>query len=244
MQGLPYAYYETGSITALPDFSVLTPVKAGVTGTLGLGEAARANNIALRFWGYISIPVDGAYTFFMTIDDEAALDIDGAEVLRTRWTDGLDSATKSLTAGMHPILLEYYQGGGGIGLDVKWRTPSNGNAAAIPSTVFFYRPGDLTTGNHSRARLAKAASRLLRVNVGGGLLTLAVPISWNPAQGLHVDLFDLRGRMVLSTALTGGTTGALRPADGRAAATTLSGNYVVRLCRGDATVVAIADIVR
>jgi hypothetical protein len=158
--GLHYAYY-AGAFSALPNFSTLTPTSEGITDNFNLSVAPRTQNIALRFTGYIRIPSDGQYTFFMTIDDEASLQIDGSEILRANWTQGERSVTRTLTAGMHPITLEFYQGSGGVGIDVKWQTPG-GAKETIPSAVLFLDNG------------ATAVPRFVAARAGGTDMPAAI----------------------------------------------------------------------
>lgn len=70
--GLNYDYYE-GIWDAIPDFEQLTPVQTGVTENLTLAARRRDLHFGLRFSGYVTLPVTGDYTFYLTADDGAQM---------------------------------------------------------------------------------------------------------------------------------------------------------------------------
>jgi len=122
--GLAYAYYE-GTWDRLPDFAKLTPTATGTASGLDLGVRKRDDNFALRFTGYVEVPADGIYTFYLSSDDGSRLLI-GAEVVVDN--DGLHAAMELpgqvlLKAGRHPITVEYFQAGGERRLDVSYEGP-------------------------------------------------------------------------------------------------------------------------
>ncbi|HTQ51673.1 MAG TPA: PA14 domain-containing protein, partial [Candidatus Acidoferrales bacterium] len=66
--GLNYACYPaTGEV--LPDFNQLTALKTGVVSNFDLSVLVQTNNIGLEFNGYLQVPQDGLYTFYLTSDD-------------------------------------------------------------------------------------------------------------------------------------------------------------------------------
>lgn len=70
--GLDYRCYE-GLWAYLPDFSLYTPVKAGIATNFDLAVRTRNEQVGLEFSGFINIPRDGAYTFYLGSDDGARL---------------------------------------------------------------------------------------------------------------------------------------------------------------------------
>jgi signal transduction histidine kinase len=75
VNGLDYACYEaTGEV--LPDFSALTPVKTGSVTHFDLSVIFRKELVGLEFSGFIQVPRDGPYTFYLTSDDGSKLFID------------------------------------------------------------------------------------------------------------------------------------------------------------------------
>lgn len=70
--GLDYRCYE-GHWSWLPDFSKYHPVRAGVVTNFELGVCTRKENVGLEFSGFITVPREGAYTFYVESDDGARL---------------------------------------------------------------------------------------------------------------------------------------------------------------------------
>jgi signal transduction histidine kinase/uncharacterized protein YdeI (BOF family) len=67
-QGLNYACYLVEG-EALPDFSQLTTLRNGVVSNFDLGVIVQPEHVGLEFNGYLQIPRDGLYTFYLTSDD-------------------------------------------------------------------------------------------------------------------------------------------------------------------------------
>lgn len=121
--GLQWAAYP-GTFKNLPDFSALTPADSGVCPEPSLG-VTREGTFALLFTGYVEVPRDGVYTFYVTSDDGAKLYIDQDLVVAN---DGLHAPTErdgqvALKAGKHLLRLEYFQGGGAASLEVALAGP-------------------------------------------------------------------------------------------------------------------------
>ena len=70
--GLDFRAYN-GYWEFLPDFAELTPVASGMATNLSLAYAARQENTALVFNGFIKIRQGGVYTFYLTSDDGSRL---------------------------------------------------------------------------------------------------------------------------------------------------------------------------
>jgi signal transduction histidine kinase len=97
--GLDYRYYE-GTWTNLPNFAELTPVKTGTTTTLDLSLRNRDNEFALEFRGFVEIPRDGEYTFYLKSDDGSRLSIQDEDIARVRTLGpGTWPAPRLLTPG-------------------------------------------------------------------------------------------------------------------------------------------------
>ena len=77
--GLDYACYEVDG-EALPDFGQLTALKTGAVSNFDLdvmrGVMSRNEHVGLQFAGYLQIPRDGLYTFYLTSDDGSQLFVD------------------------------------------------------------------------------------------------------------------------------------------------------------------------
>ncbi|ARK09617.1 PA14 domain-containing protein [Fibrella sp. ES10-3-2-2] len=122
--GLNFGYYE-GSWNVLPNFSALTPIKAGNNAVPDLSVRLKDEGYGLLYSGYITVPTDGVYTFYTNSDDGSKLligntvvvDNDGSHAEQERW------GTIGLKAGTHAISIPYYQGGGGQALTVSYSGP-------------------------------------------------------------------------------------------------------------------------
>ncbi|MFN8254318.1 MAG: PA14 domain-containing protein [Bacteroidales bacterium] len=84
------------------------------------------NNYSLRYTGSVSVPVSGNYRFYMVSDDGVKLWVDNKLVI-SNWNDHAsttDSVSIDLKANTkYSFKLEYYQGGGGSELNIKWISP-------------------------------------------------------------------------------------------------------------------------
>lgn len=124
--GVDYAYYEKTGMTVIPDFNIMTPVKTGRVGTIGLGMQMKPDHFALKFEGYINITTGGNYTFYLNSDDGSRLYIDNNLVVDY---DGLHGANGevpgqiNLTAGVHSIRVTFFEATGSEVLIVKYEGP-------------------------------------------------------------------------------------------------------------------------
>jgi signal transduction histidine kinase len=74
--GLLYRGYE-GTWDHLPDFSQMEPVSRGTATNFDLGGRSRDVHVGLKYTGYVEVPRDGVYTFFISSDDGSQLCLDG-----------------------------------------------------------------------------------------------------------------------------------------------------------------------
>ncbi len=140
--GLRFRGYE-GSWNALPDFEELDPVADGVV-EIPTEEAYRTadgENYGLRFQGFIKIPADGLYTFYTSSDDGSRLSI-GEKLLVNN--DGLHALQRKgglvrLTAGLHPVTIDYFEQGGEEELEISWEGPGF-SSQPVAGEAWFHRP--------------------------------------------------------------------------------------------------------
>jgi large repetitive protein len=143
--GLSYSYYTTATAWAdLPNFSTLTPVMQGMMPNVSIANATQTTDFGYVWSGYITIPVNGTYTFQTASDDGSALwfnqlqpgsststatvDNDGQHGVTT-----VSSKALTLTAGTYPICIEYFQAGGGYSIAVNWSCQQLfGNTTFVP----------------------------------------------------------------------------------------------------------------
>ena len=100
-------------------------------------EAAKADAFGLKYTGYLNVPEDGIYSFFLICDDGGILNIGGKEVVNSDgWHPPVErSGQVALKKGLQPFLLDFVEGGGGFTLNLKYSL--NGSAPAeIPANWF------------------------------------------------------------------------------------------------------------
>ncbi len=121
---LAFAYYE-GRWSEIPDFSKLKPRSTGKTSGFQLGIAGRKDYFGLRFTGFLQVPRDGRYTFFLGSDDGSRLQIDGKTVVEVNGIHAYVERNKSveLSAGPHPLLVDFFEANGGEVLKVEFQGP-------------------------------------------------------------------------------------------------------------------------
>jgi len=122
--GAFYNYYE-GDWDAIPDFAKLQPAGAGVSSALDLSGKKRKEYYGFEFTGYLQIPKDGVYAFFVGSDDGSDLYIDDTPVVDN---DGLHGMLEkrgliALAAGPHPFRVRYFNKSGSDGLTVSYQLP-------------------------------------------------------------------------------------------------------------------------
>lgn len=127
--GLEYRYFE-GIWGQLPDFSVLKPMSKGIAQTIDLTMKKRNNDYGLIFLGYLQVPETAVYQFYLTSNDGSQMIISG----KTLSNDGLHgmlqkSMDLALCKGFHPIEIQFFQAGGGDGLELEWK--ANGKDRAV-----------------------------------------------------------------------------------------------------------------
>ena len=136
---LNYKYFE-GAWSQLPDFDALSPVQSGSVNNFNLSVNDSSNQYGVRFEGQIAIDEPGSYTFYVRSNDGTKLSIAGGLVVDN---DGRHGAIEkqgsiNLTAGVHPIVLDYFQNGGSEVLQVFWSGP--GFAKKLVSDAVLFQP--------------------------------------------------------------------------------------------------------
>jgi len=75
VNGLEYSCYAAEG-EVLPDFSELTALKTGMVSNFDLSVMSRIEHVGLQFTGYLQIPRNGLYIFYLKSDDGSQLFID------------------------------------------------------------------------------------------------------------------------------------------------------------------------
>jgi hypothetical protein len=137
--GLQYTYAEYWG-DKIPDYSTLTTTGKGLVDNFSIGPRLRDDGFAMRFTGYINLPADGEYTFYLRSDDGSRLYI-GDKLVADN--DGMHdaNATKQgkieLKAGPHAIRVDYFELVGGEVLEAMYEGPQI-KRQIIPPDVLYH----------------------------------------------------------------------------------------------------------
>ena len=123
-KGLLYNYYEgiVPNVTGIEKLKIKTN---GVSEYINISNRHRDTSFAFTFNGYLTIPMDGQYTFYLASNDGSLLIIDDHEFINHDGPHGMteESASIALSKGKHKIGLKYFQMLGGQGLKLYWKGP-------------------------------------------------------------------------------------------------------------------------
>ena len=141
VNGLIYKYIE-GVWTKIPDFSKFPVIKSGIVYKFGLERIIPTKDeFALTFDGMIHIKKDGVYQFYIQSNDGTRLFVNNNLVINHDGPHGADiekTGKISLSAGVYPIKLSYFQAGGGMYLLVQYSGPGI-EKQEIPAMVLFQK---------------------------------------------------------------------------------------------------------
>lgn len=134
-KGVAYEYYE-GIVHAVNNIEKLAVKESGVSETFNINNRMKDINFAYKFNGYVNIPVDGKYTFYLASNDGSVLSLDGHELINHDGPHAIseESAEVALQKGKHKIVLKYFQLMGGQALRLSWEGP-NIKKEEIPVSV-------------------------------------------------------------------------------------------------------------
>ncbi|MCD6200709.1 MAG: PQQ-binding-like beta-propeller repeat protein [Bacteroidales bacterium] len=136
--GLVVNYYE-GEWKQVPDFDHMKSMKTAVVKEISLDPARKTEHFGLLFTGYIRIPEDGIYKFYLTSDDGSNLYIHGRKIINNDGTHGIREKMGQipLQAGLHPVRIEFFQTVTSVTLSLKWAGPSFGKEN-VPAVILFH----------------------------------------------------------------------------------------------------------
>lgn len=125
-----FEIYQVNGIEKLPNFSSLTPMLKGFVTEFShkqsLTKDRPQEQVAVVFESLLEIPQEGKYTFYTNSDDGSKLYVNGAEIVDNDGDHGVRerSGSLQLAKGKHLVRVEYFNGGGGFHLDVKYKGPN------------------------------------------------------------------------------------------------------------------------
>jgi mono/diheme cytochrome c family protein len=161
---LNYTYYE-GKWERLPKFDQMKSLASGTSAGFDISVAKAKNNFGLRFEGYLHLAKEERCVFRLKSDDGAKLYID--DILIVDY-DGIHPAGEkeakaSLKEGVHKVVVEYFDGGGGTELaaDVRFAGKQAWQSVATFLTLTpDAKPKDVDTGFKVDAKLVKEGRRI------------------------------------------------------------------------------------
>ena len=139
--GLEASLYSfRNALTAMPDFSSLTPDCKIVASSIAYSSTAEpwagmpetmADRFAALFEGFLIAEEGGRYDIALNSDDGSRLYIDGKLVIDNSGNHSMRKmlATVALSEGLHSLRLEYYENTDHAGLELSW-APTGG--ALVP----------------------------------------------------------------------------------------------------------------
>jgi hypothetical protein len=136
-QGLRYLYYERSVRSVRAIDSLPLTREAMVANVMRKGDET-AERYAIRLQGYIRVPADGLYEFALSSDDGSNLEIGERVVVNNDGLHGDEQRTGmiALRKGLHPIMVRYFQGGGGASLSLRYRVKDGAAWEPVPDNWF------------------------------------------------------------------------------------------------------------
>jgi len=141
VNGVDYSYYQ-GTWNSLPDFLTLTPYKTGSQNAIDLSAKNSATQYAFVYTGYINVPYDGQYNFYVSSDDGSKFYIGNTLVVSN---DGLhtngaveQTGTIGLKAGLHSFTLNYFQNSGNDSLAFSYELAGQIAKQQVPASALYH----------------------------------------------------------------------------------------------------------
>ncbi len=121
--GISYKYFE-GNFTSVAGLDNAKIKNSGIMASIRLAQPEGVSEYGYIFSGYLSVPKDGIYTFFTESNDGSKLYISGKEIINNDGGHGAkeESGSIALRSGYYPLIVKYFQMGGGQKLKVSWES--------------------------------------------------------------------------------------------------------------------------
>ncbi len=120
-------FYPSASDVAIETLAKMQPKASGIVPeiVMNVPQRQQKDKFALRFTGTIRVTRAGRYTFYTKSDDGSRLYVGDKLVVNNDGLHGMSekSGQIELIAGAHPLIVTYFDNGGGDGLAVKWSGP-------------------------------------------------------------------------------------------------------------------------
>jgi len=163
ISGLTYQTYRGTGPT--PNYITLyypTVLSTGTSSTINFNwgggnvlNSGRSEQVIVKWTGYINVPESGSYTFGGYADDGVIIKVNNNTVVNSWIESGaaLRYGTTTLTAGVQPIEVWYYENGGAAVMALYWYKPSlHQGWTIVPSSVLatsntYWTPQSVITNN-------------------------------------------------------------------------------------------------
>jgi hypothetical protein len=121
LPGIPYKFFE-GIYTSVASLDNAKSSDSGIMTGIRLEEPEGVSEYGYVFSGYLSVPKDGIYTFFLESNDGSKLYISGIEIVNNDGGHAAkeESGNTTLRKGYYPLIVKYFQMGGGQELKASW----------------------------------------------------------------------------------------------------------------------------
>ncbi|MEO6916118.1 MAG: PA14 domain-containing protein, partial [Chitinophagaceae bacterium] len=141
LKGLTWKMYG-GNYKWVPNVSSLKPSGNGITNDPGVAFTKNKTNAVYVFEGYINIPEEGDYTFYLTAGNKSFIRIHDAILIDADYGFQAGSTREStikLKAGLHPVKIYSTSAANNKNLlNFEWKGPSF-QKSIVPAEVFFHK---------------------------------------------------------------------------------------------------------
>ncbi|NOY36567.1 MAG: glycoside hydrolase family 92 protein [Chlorobi bacterium] len=122
--GLRYVYRE-GFCESTAEIKKYPVLNTGIISTFNIDSIKDTREFSYQFSGYLNVPEDGLYTFYLESNDGATFFLDHELVIDNDGGHPAQAliAKAGLKKGLHPVRLNYFQMGRAKKLVVKWSGP-------------------------------------------------------------------------------------------------------------------------
>jgi predicted alpha-1,2-mannosidase len=136
--GLKFQYFEGRfrSVTQMRN-----PVKTGTVKQIDLSMRNRDDYFGVIYDGYLAVPADGMYTFYLASDDGSQLVLDDTLIIDNDGPHGANfvQGRAALAKGMHKLRIPYFEGAVTEEIYLEWSGP-NLPREAVPAEALFMTP--------------------------------------------------------------------------------------------------------
>ncbi len=137
-KGVKWCLYKDAAAW-VPEVTGLPVVKKGTGSSIDMGLLKTINANTVTFRGYIRVPADGAYTFYLSAAGKAFLRLHEIPVIDADY--GYESATEQsyrllLKAGLHPFTLTYKKNGAAPSLNLQWSSEAFSKKAISAADIY------------------------------------------------------------------------------------------------------------